>query len=161
MGSATNASSISIQNNALEPKGVFGLVQDERLQNTFIPVIVPLPLPPYLARKPAHLFNQPFVRKKIFKCKGAKKVALEAYISAVAEVDSSKDVVTVSGELDTLRYGDILRSRKLVSLRGVGSTHDGLYYVQSVTHKIEPGSYKQSFTLVREGNGSIIPGVIP
>jgi len=48
-----------------------------------------------------------------------------------------------------------------VGVRGVGSTYDGLYYVQSVTHRIRPGSYKQSFTLTREGVGSTVPRVVP
>jgi len=160
MGAATNTTSISIQNNALEPKMVVGVIQDENAQNIPIPIFVPLPLPPYLASRPAHIFNQPYVKKTLFPSEGEHNV-LSAYISALGEVDSSKDVVTVSGEVDTPRYGNILRARRLVSLRGVGTTHDGLYYVKSVTHKIERGTYKQSFTLVREGNGSIIAGVNP
>jgi hypothetical protein len=160
MGAATNATSINVQNNALEPKMVVGFIQDENAQNIPIPIVVPIPLPPYLASRPAHIFNQPFVKKTLPSSDGEHNV-LGAYIRAMGDVDSSKDVMSVSGEVDTLRYGNILRARRLVSLRGVGTTHDGLYYVKSVTHKIERGTYKQSFTLVREGNGSIIAGVNP
>ena len=160
MGPATNLNSISFQTNALEPKMVGGLIEDELAQNMPIPVIAPMPLPPYLATKPAHIFNLPFVKVKLYKSKGKHNV-LQAYIEAFAEVDSSKDVLTASGEVDTLRYGDILSPRKPVSLRGVGHAHDGLYYVNSVTHKLEHGSYKQNFNLTREGYGSTIPGVTP
>ena len=45
-------------------------------------------------------------------------------------------------------------------LRGAGYTHDGSYYVKSVTHNISKGQYKQSFTLTREGVGAISPTVI-
>jgi hypothetical protein len=38
----------------------------------------------------------------------------------------------------------------------VGFNYDGLYYVKSVTHKINMGDYKQSFTITREGLGSTV-----
>jgi len=60
-----------------------------------------------------------------------------------------------------LRYGDLLRPRGIVGLRGAGFTHDGLYYVKSVSHTISKGQYKQRFTLTREGTGALTPVVIP
>jgi hypothetical protein len=158
MGPSTNAHSISVQNNSLQPTMVFGAVQDTMAQNISFPVIVPFPLPPYLASQPGHFANLPHVRNKLYQSHGSHTV-LDAYVQALGEVDASKYAVTVSGQLDTLRYGDVLKARKLVSLRGVGQTHDGLYYVKSVTHKIEHGSYTQGFNLTREGTGSILSGV--
>jgi len=61
--------------------------------------------------------------------------------------------VTGNGEVDAVRYGSILRARRLVGVRGVGFSYNGLYYVRRVTHNIEPGKYTQSFTLSREGTG--------
>ena len=43
-----------------------------------------------------------------------------------------------------LRYGRVLQARRLVGVRGAGMAFDGLYYVQSVTHTIKRGEYKQS-----------------
>ena len=154
MGSQTNTSSApSFQYNALEPLIVAGVVQDRRL-NVPLPVVAFAPLPPFLASSPAWLANLPNVRNKLFRASKDQDV-LEAYIQAVSEVDKSKDVVLVSGEIDTLRYGDVLRARKLVNLRGVGNTYDGSYYVKSVTTKIQPGSCKHSFSLSREGTGPL------
>jgi hypothetical protein len=48
-----------------------------------------------------------------------------------------------------------------VGVRGAGPTYDGLYYVDSVTHNIKPGEYKQSFTLSRDGLISSTPVVPP
>ena len=45
--------------------------------------------------------------------------------------------------------------------RGSGLDHDGLYYVRSVTHQLERGSYTQSFSLSREGTMPTIPAVLP
>jgi len=69
--------------------------------------------------------------------------------------------VTVSGELESVRYGNVLRPRGLVGLRGAGRTYDGTYYVRSVTHSISQLSYRQSFSLSREGTGALLPVVIP
>ncbi|MGH7496696.1 MAG: phage late control D family protein [bacterium] len=69
-----------------------------------------------------------------------------------AGIDTA-NAVTVNGEIDTVRYGSVLRSRRLVNLRGVGAVHSGLYYVQEVVHQINRGLYKQTFTLTREGLG--------
>ena len=41
------------------------------------------------------------------------------------------------------------------------STYDGLYYVNSVTHNIKRGEYKQSFNLSRDGLISNTPVVPP
>jgi hypothetical protein len=48
----------------------------------------------------------------------------------------------------------------LVALRGAGYGHDGLYYVGSVVHQLSRESYRQQFTLTREGLGSTLP-VVP
>ena len=86
----------------------------------------------------------------------------QAQAWAQGETDRSVDnVVQITGELDALRYGDLLRPRGLVGLRGVGFSYDGLYYVKNVSHHLRPGQYRQSFTLTREGTGSTVPVVIP
>jgi hypothetical protein len=58
-----------------------------------------------------------------------------------------------------LRYGRVLKSRGLVGVRGVGNAFDGLYYVKQVKHSIKRGSYKQNFTLARNGLLSTLPQV--
>jgi hypothetical protein len=44
-------------------------------------------------------------------------------------------------------------------VRGAGLAYDGLYYVNSVTHNIKRGDYKQSFELSRDGLISNTPRV--
>jgi hypothetical protein len=74
---------------------------------------------------------------------------------------SGQDAITGSGSLDVLRYGHVLRSRMLVGVRGAGLAYDGFYYVNSVTHNIKHGEYKQNFNLSRDGLVSNTPAVIP
>ena len=64
------------------------------------------------------------------------------------------------GEIDGARYGAVLRPRGLVGVRGAGWSHDGLWYVRRVVHDLAPGSYRQQFTIAREGYGSTVPAVV-
>jgi hypothetical protein len=64
---------------------------------------------------------------------------------------AASDAITGSGTLDVARYGRPLRSRLLVGVRGAGVAYDGLFYVDSVSHDIKRGAYRQSFSLSRDG----------
>ena len=46
-----------------------------------------------------------------------------------------------------------------MGLRGTGWAHDGLYYVQRVTHRVARGEYTQDFVLTRDGIGATVAAV--
>lgn len=158
MGSESNVTNISFRYDGLAPTFVSGSVQDRQLGatlpvQTFASTRIPL------VSQPAWL-TQSHTRTRQFRQSGLNTV--QAYGRAQAETDRSQDnVVTASGQLDALQYESVLQPRGLVGLRGAGYSYDGIYYVQQVNHTIEQGSYKQNFTLTREGLGSITPVVIP
>jgi hypothetical protein len=155
MGPDTNVEQINFSNNALAPTLVSGSVQD-RLSGQVMPIKIPLSTRIPLCSQPA--WRQPHVRRKQFRRSGL--TGAQAYAQAQGMTDASTDdVVTVNGELDALRYGDLLQPRGLVGLRGVGYSYDGIYYVKSVTHTIRKEKYNQRFTLTREGTGSLTPVV--
>jgi hypothetical protein len=159
MGHETNVDSISFQYNALAPTRVSGHVQD-RLTNEVIPVETFFSTRLPLSTEPAIIVNEPNVRSQQFRMGGVN--FMQAFARAQGITDASVDqVVTATGEADTLRYGDILTPRGLVGLRGAGYSYDGLYYVKSVTHNVARHEYKQRFTLTREGVGSTVPIVVP
>ncbi|HYW08816.1 MAG TPA: hypothetical protein VE913_17775 [Longimicrobium sp.] len=183
MGPGSNVNSISFQYNALSPTMVIDLIQDPET-NVILPVVVPpVALQPPLALQPALIANNGIVRTSVLSQDdppaatpaGTAQPAtsatrehpagvtyMQALIKAMATVQKSLDgTATASGELDALQYGDILRARGIVGVRGVGLTHDGSWYVQSVTHSIRKGEYKQRFTLNREGTHSLLPLVRP
>jgi hypothetical protein len=85
--------------------------------------------------------------------------APEAIAAGIAFVGQNSDSVFGRGTLDVAKYGRLLKSRQLVGVRGASLPFDGLYYVQTVTHEIERGSYKQSFTLARNALISTVPTV--
>jgi hypothetical protein len=112
-----------------------------------------------LASQPAWS-TQSHTRTKAFRESGLN--TSQAFARAQAETDRSQDsVIRATGELDALSYEAILRPRGLVGVRGVGYSYDGTYYVQRTSHTIENGSYRQQFTLEREGLGAISPVVLP
>ncbi|MBP2477025.1 hypothetical protein JOF53_005897 [Crossiella equi] len=131
------------------------------VQIPFTRVSAPVPVPevsvlrPPLALKPA-----PALKKKVI-ADTAKKDTPTALAETLAKAAESADAVTGSGQLDVVRYGHVLRPRELVGVRGAGITYDGLYYVKSVTHNLQRGSYTQNFTLAREGLISLHPRVRP
>ncbi|WP_432139838.1 hypothetical protein [Streptomyces sp. bgisy154] len=67
--------------------------------------------------------------------------------------------VTGRGTVDVLRYGHVLTPHGLVGVRGAGRAHDGRYLVAAVTHELSRHSYRQHFTLVRDGLGADTQGV--
>jgi hypothetical protein len=81
----------------------------------------------------------------------AKESPVKAALIGLAKAAKMANGVTGSGSLNVLRYGRILKARRLVGVRGVGTAFDGLYYVSSVTHQIKRGEYTQDFTLTRNG----------
>jgi hypothetical protein len=83
----------------------------------------------------------------------------QALMRGIAFAVRNADAVTGTGTLDVARYGSVLRSRRLVGVRGSGIAFDGLYYVSKVVHELKRGSYHQQFTLVRGGFISTVPRV--
>jgi hypothetical protein len=157
MGAQSNATIGAFRHEATRPTMVEGRVQDPLLGD--IPVETFAPLRPPLASEPTWAVNQDVVRRRQLRDAGV--TAIQAFARAQGITDETSDSVTVDGEIDTSRYGAVLQSRSLVGLRGAGYSYDGLYYVQSVTHRIERGRYHQRFSLSREGIGSTTPAVIP
>jgi hypothetical protein len=64
-------------------------------------------------------------------------------------VDEGAWFVTVEGEIAGNQYGHILRPRGTVTIKGVGATYSGVYYVTHVTHTWTPGGYTQFFRAKR------------
>jgi phage protein D len=59
--------------------------------------------------------------------------------------------VTGEGEVVANKYGHVLRPRRTVTIKGLGETHSGEYYVTHVTHAFTPEGYTQAFRVKRNG----------
>ncbi|MDP2782646.1 hypothetical protein [Devosia sp.] len=123
-------------------------------------VPVPVPMPDINIFKPPLGARPTPPAKIVFDRTSAALPFDEALKQAIARGIQSSAAITGSGSLNVLRYGQILRARTLVGVRGTGVAYDGLYYVDSVTHNIKQGEYKQSFDLSRDGLISNTPVVM-
>jgi hypothetical protein len=118
-----------------------------------IPALPPIRIPP-LALIPATPNRKTILRET------ANENPARAALSSVSAATSSPEAVSGQGQLESVRYGRVLRARQLVGVRGAGFSYDGFYYVKGVTHEITKGTYTQSFRLSRDGTGSLSP-VLP
>jgi hypothetical protein len=155
MGEATNCESLSFSFDALAPERVQG-ASLETLSGTALPIASPgsLRLPPLSAR-PAEA-----LRTRLLDDTSSLNPATGA-TTATATLTHAPEAVTGQGEMDTVRYGGLMRPRRIVGVRGMGFSYDGFYYVKSVTHTIRPGSCRQSFQLSRDGHLPLAPVVLP
>jgi len=120
---------------------------------------IPVPLPNVNAFKPP-LGARPTPPARVdFESNSAKKSTTEAARDILGFLMNNTTAISGNGSLDVLRYGRLLKSRMLVGVRGASHAYDGMYYVDSVTHNIKAGEYKQNFTLSRDGLNSNTPAV--
>lgn len=122
-------------------------------------ISIPVPIPDVSLTNPPLGLVPSIPRKFYILDDVAKRSVPEALMFGLAGAARTADCVTGHGSLDVLRYGAVLKSRRLVGVRGAGLAFDGLYYVTEVSHSIKRGEYKQSFSLSRNGLVSTIPRV--
>jgi hypothetical protein len=121
------------------------------VQNALTKAPIPVPIPSAIPFHPP-LGAVPPLPPKITRLRDTARLnPFEALVRGFARAAEKGDAVRGSGRIDVLRYGRILRARNLVGVRGAGRAFDGVHYVESVTHELKRGSYKQSFNLKRSG----------
>ena len=149
MRQGSNATSINFSNDALSPTKItnefqeWGTEKNRKIksQQSTLQTISGEPLLDILKCKRTSFLHEPDVLSQA-----------QALAKADAMVNESVErAVEASGELNGFRYRHALVAGELVQVRGVGGSYDGNYYVQSVTHTLRRGEYKQRFTLNREG----------
>jgi hypothetical protein len=152
MDSWTNVESLSFR---YEPESA--VLPIVFLQEPTTKAVLPLPIPAVNPLNPPLGAVIP-IPQHIEEMKDTAKLSPgQALMRGFARATETGDVVTGNGTLDVLRYGRILKPRQLVAVRGAGPAYDGLHYVESTTHRIKLGEYKQSFTLKRNGLISTSP----
>lgn len=157
MDAATNVESMSFS--------LDGMAKKIRVYTIMDPVTrkipIPIPVPNINAFKPP-LGLRPTPPAKIeFDTESARKQPNEVVRDIIGFLMNNSAAISANGSLDVNRYGKLLHSRMLVGVRGGGLAYDGMYYVDSVTHNIKKGEYKQNFTLSRDGLITNTPVVLP
>lgn len=131
-----------------------------RVQIPFTKISIPIPIPDITPlNPPLGLIPAPLPLNVVRIDNSAKYTPIRAAMIGLTKAAQSAESVIATGSLDVMRYGEILKARHLVGLRGVGTAFDGLYYVRSVTSKIKRGEFKQDFVLSRNGLVSTLPNL--
>ncbi len=154
MGPASNLKALNFTRDSLAPVASEGTFTIPTLRTT-----VPIPALPSLRLPPLALIPDLPLRTTLQRDTNNRN-PISAAVAMLAAMTSSPDSLIGTGSVDGQVYGGVLRSRSLVGVRGVGFTYDGVYYIERVSHTLEPGKYEQSFTIRREGVGSLLP-VLP
>lgn len=132
------------------------------IQDPISKVPIPIPIPPVTPFSPPLGLAVMPPQKIEFESETAKLNPAIALMRGFARVTETSDVVVGDGSLDVMRYGQPLRARSLVGVRGAGIAFDGMHYVDQVTHRLKPGEYKQSFVLKRNAlvaNTPVVPSL--
>jgi hypothetical protein len=141
-------------------------------QNAVLPVVfiqdpitkipIPIPIPPVTPFDPPMGLAVMPPPKVEFMSGIAKLNPAIALMKGFARVTETSDVVVGDGTIDVRRYGQPLRARSLVGVRGAGLAFDGMHYVDQATHRLKPGEYKESFVLKRNAlvaNTPVVPSL--
>lgn len=157
MDAYTNVESLSFSLDGLAKKIRIFTILDPITRK----IPIPIPVPNVSAVKPP-LGLRPTPPAKIeMHNRGAQLGPEEAARDILSFLMNNSTAISGSGSLDVMQYGQLLQARTLVGVRGAGISYDGLYFVDSVTHNIKKGEYKQNFSLSRDGLISNTPIVMP
>ena len=154
MGGATNIKNLSFSEEGLSAASVkASFIEPFSRTMIELPAVPPVRLPPLAGRATPS--------KKVTLLRDtANKGAAATLLAMLSAMTNQPDTVDGNGEVDSMRYGHVLRARRLVGVRGAGISYDGIYYVKSVSHRLSRGEYTQSFSLSREGTGALTPMVM-
>ena len=119
------------------------------IQDPISKVPIPIPIPPVTPFSPPLGAAIMPPQRVEFMGDTAKLNPAVALMKGFARVTETCDTVVGDGTIDVMRYGQPLRARSLVGVRGAGIAFDGMHFVDQCTHHIKPGEYKETFVLKR------------
>lgn len=148
-GGETNVSRFSIEVNALTPANV-GMVQVDRANKEVNDVTIErsLQLPLGSTDSPS-LLGRGVDPGKVFIGMNAATGNPEMTNLCQGLFHQAEWFVTGEGEVTSDQYGHVLQPRKPVTIKGIGETYSGVYYVTHVTHSFSSAGYKQFFKVKR------------
>lgn len=148
-GNETNIHNFSLNVEAMSPVSV-GMHQIDRLNKEVISVnIDSAQQTSFGATDAAGLLKSGMEAGQVFiGCNGAaSNTEMEALCRGL--YDRAEWFVTAQGEVSANHYAHVLMPRKPVTVKGIGETYSGLYYVNHVTHVFTSGGYRQLVRMKR------------
>lgn len=149
-GKQTNLNSFSVSNNMLRPTSVIAASTEPRTRAP-VPAVAPVSTDLPMGLEPAlnRIIPPPIERR--YGTDAANPAEVQS--QALARATESSRAIRANGEVDGLKYARPLLVGMPVLVRGTGRQHSGLYYVESVTHRISRDNYTQSFSAWRNAVG--------
>ena len=149
----TNVNTFSLETDALLPVNV-KMSQIDRLNKEIHTVNVEQGTEPALGRDRAQDLLKPGMDPGLYLASLQTSTG-KAEMTALCEGTYAKaeNFITGQGEISGSEYEHILRNRKLVTIKGLGETYSGIYYVTHVTHRFTQEGYAQQFQVVRNASG--------
>jgi phage protein D len=148
-GTDTNVVRFSIEVNALTPTKV-AMYQVDRTRKEVLETVIEAGQQTVLgASSAADLLKKGMSLGQVYVSMNA--VANPAEMRALCQelFHQAAWFVTAEGEVDGKRYDHVLKPRETVTIKGVGATYSGVYYVTHVTHTFTPKGYTQVFRVKR------------
>lgn len=148
-GDETNLESFSLEVNGLRSAGV-AMCQLDRLDKSVLDASASTgSLTPLGAMDAAALLPSGVDPAKV--CVGMNAATGTPEMTALCQglCDEYSWFVTGEGEISGNKYGHVLKPRKTVTIKGIGETHSGVYFVSHVTHTFTADGYAQTFRVKR------------
>ncbi|MGH3774149.1 MAG: phage late control D family protein [Pseudonocardiaceae bacterium] len=150
-GAETNVGWFTAQIDARSPSEI-GMFQLHRTDKQVVKSLAEASLQPALGTvQAASLLPKGLPRARAYVGMNATTGATEMDSLCQSLFHRAEWFVTGEGLIDGNSYGSVLRPRRPVTIKGVGETHSGVYYVTHVTHTIDTGGYTQRFQVKRNG----------
>jgi len=148
-GNETNVNTFKLEVNALTPASVT-MVQQDHTTADALQATVATSKHPALGARPAASYlpaEVPAGHIQVGQTVTTGQAEMEVLCRGL--FDQGDWFVTGEGEVSGNRYGSILMPRGTVTIKGIGETYSGVYYVTHVTHRFTPDGYKQVFRVKR------------
>jgi len=148
-GSETNVNRFSLQVDALAPADV-AMSGVDRITGEVLDTGAESTAEPVLGVNPADSYLAPGMQPGLVQI-GETAATGSAEMSALCQGlrDQGQWFVTGEGEVAANQYGSILMPRGTVTIKGIGETYSGVYYVTHVTHTFTAAGYLQIFRVKR------------
>jgi len=148
-GEETNVNRFSLQVDALAPAGVAMTQQDHASGEVLQASAETGQLPALGADPPASYVRPGMDAGLVYIGQTVATGAAEMAALCQGLCDQGDWFVTGEGEVAANEYGSVLMPRGTVTIKGVGETYSGVYYVTHVTHRFTADGYTQAFRVKR------------
>lgn len=148
-GDDTTVSRFRLEVNALTPANV-AMYQIDRISGDLLQARVDAATNPVLgATGPAALLGPGMSTAQMVVAQTVATGVPEMTALCQGLYDRGEWFATGTGEVMANLYGTVLKPRATVTVKGVGETYSGVYYVTHVTHRFTSDGYQQNFKVKR------------